>query len=74
MTVALVCSYTPVKYANEMNMTVEQNMTVDARYCDDLTMKFSFGVIVLSYALVGVILCCCCVGVCCMCIRKPTPS
>lgn len=40
------------------------NSTVNSNYCDDLTMKFSFGVIMSSYALVGAILLCMCFCCC----------
>ncbi|XP_062503669.1 transmembrane protein 272-like [Corticium candelabrum] len=49
--------YTPVK----MNTTTG---ALNSNYCDDLTMKFSFGIIICSYLLVGGILFCACLCCC----------
>ncbi|KAK6753001.1 hypothetical protein RB195_012546 [Necator americanus] len=36
-------------------------------YCDQLTYKFTFGIITLTYVIVGVLLCCCCYCIVCLC-------
>ncbi|XP_062503668.1 transmembrane protein 272-like [Corticium candelabrum] len=53
--------YTSVKMMNVTNIT-------SSNYCDDLTMKFSFGIIISSYLLVGGIILCFCL--CCCCFLK----
>ncbi|XP_062503419.1 transmembrane protein 272-like [Corticium candelabrum] len=61
--------YSPVEFIHEANRT-----SPNPYYCDDLMMKFSFGVIMLAYAVLGLSICCCCLACCCYFCLKNSKS
>jgi hypothetical protein len=59
---------------NDYTSNKYSNGTLNSNYCDDLTMKFSFSVIMVAYGLVGLTLCCCCLSACCLICCKSLKS